>query len=121
MPQLAAQLINMPVEVLFAPGAVVVQAARQLSVTLPTVTEAGDPTIFDLVQNIARPAGNITGIALGTSTTMIKSVELLHTALPQLSRLAFMVDKGIVAYADVGPALQTAQTLGITVQELDVR
>jgi putative ABC transport system substrate-binding protein len=96
--------------------------AHQLTTTIPIVAGfVGDAFIGEFVQNLARPVGNVTGTTLGSTTLFIKSIELLRTVLPHLSRLTFLVDKSSVSYADVPPALQAAQMLGIQVQELDVR
>jgi putative ABC transport system substrate-binding protein len=121
LPQLAADLIGLPVEVLFAPGAAAVLAAHQGTTTLPIVTIAGTATISQLVQSLAQPSGNVTGTTTGSMTENIKSVELFRTVLPQLSRLAILTDRTAPAYTDVPPAEETARALGIQFQELNVR
>jgi putative ABC transport system substrate-binding protein len=122
MPELAAELVQLPVEVLFASGAVAALPAHQQTNTIPIVTSANDQTILELVQSIARPARNVTGATIGSTTTGIKSVELLRSVLPQRPRLAILTDPSLPAYTpEVVPAERTAQTLGIQFQELHVR
>jgi putative ABC transport system substrate-binding protein len=121
VPEMAADLVRLPVEVLVAAGAAAVLPALQLTSAIPIVTAAGDPTISELVQNLAHPVGNVTGTSDATTTLMVKSVELLHTVLPHTSRLAILADSTLPAYLDVPPAVQAAERIGLHVQELDVR
>jgi putative ABC transport system substrate-binding protein len=122
LPELAASLLQVPLEVIYCVGDAAALAVHQLTTTTSIVAGVvTDATASELMKNLARPAGNVTGTTIGSTTLMIKSVELLRTVLPLVSRLAIMVDKGYPSYSEVPPALQTAQTLGIQVQELDVR
>jgi putative ABC transport system substrate-binding protein len=124
--ELAADLVQLPVEVILAHAAIaIVPAARQTS-TIPIVMVSGPdqnaPAAPGLVQTLARPSANITGNTTGVSTGVTKSVELLKTALPQLSRVAFLDDWSTPSYADIRPSMaQAAPTLNIQVLDLDVR
>jgi putative ABC transport system substrate-binding protein len=122
LPQMAADLVRLPVEVLLAVGASAAGPAHQQTTTIPTVlVTVGDPTVSELVQLLARPVGNVTGATIGSSTMSIKSVELLRTVLPQLSRLAILGDPMLPAYASIVlPAAHAAQTQGLQVKELDL-
>jgi ABC-type uncharacterized transport system substrate-binding protein len=65
--------------------------AHQQTATIPIVlVRVSDPTVSDLVKNLAHVAGNVTGTALGIDTINIKSVELLRKVLPRLSRVLIL-------------------------------
>jgi putative ABC transport system substrate-binding protein len=127
LPQLAADLIHLPIEVLVTTGTASALAAHQQTTTIPIVLNSvGDPAVSELVKNLARPIGNVTGLTLGSATVSIKSVELLRTVLPQLTRLAIFGDPTFLATptesyaAIVTPSIQVAQTLGLQVNLLEV-
>jgi putative ABC transport system substrate-binding protein len=98
-------------------------AAKQSAKDIPiVVTGAGDPVATGLVDGLARPGGNITGVTeLGTELSA-KRLEILRDALPTLSRVAMLWNA-----ADLGMTLRyrsaedAARILGITVQTLGVR
>jgi putative ABC transport system substrate-binding protein len=120
--QLPADLVQLPVEVLVAAGAAAALPAYQQTTSIPIILAGvGDPTVSDLVKNLARPVGNVTGTAIGSGTLSIKSVELLRTILPQLSRLGVIGDPTVPAYESITlPTAQAAQTQGLLTQVLDV-
>jgi putative ABC transport system substrate-binding protein len=69
LPQLAAELVRLPVEVLVTPGAATAVPAHQQTTTIPIVLAGvGESTIAEFVQNIARPVGNVTGVGIGLTT-----------------------------------------------------
>jgi putative ABC transport system substrate-binding protein len=126
LPELAAELVRLPVEVILGAGALGVKAALQQTDTIPIVMAQGpDPTFSAAngsVQNLARPGRNVTGNIANGAAWMIKQVELLHTVLPALVRLAVLADRSTPNYTDLmPPAAHTAQTLGMQVLDLDVR
>jgi putative ABC transport system substrate-binding protein len=126
LPDLAADLIHVPVEVILAYGPTAAVASAQLTGTIPIVMVlGGDPTSAatgGLLGTFARPVRNVTGNTYDHATVMTKSVELLKTVLPKLSRLAILGDKSIINYQDLLPdAEQAARTLSVHTQDLDVR
>jgi putative tryptophan/tyrosine transport system substrate-binding protein len=123
--ELAADLVRLPVEVIFAVQGNGALAAKQQTNTIPIVCQCGsDPVAMGLVGSLARPGGNITGISLGTGTTdTVKAVELLKTVLPRLSRLAILEDQSDLeqTLVRIPAAAQTAERLRIQILDLDVR
>jgi putative ABC transport system substrate-binding protein len=121
LPQLAADLVQALVEVMVTSGAAAAVPAHQQTTRIPIVlVSVSDPTVLDLVTNLAHPAGNVTGTALGIDTINIKSVELLRTVLPQLSRLAIFADPSVPAYTSIAlPTARAAQAQGLQAQVLD--
>jgi putative tryptophan/tyrosine transport system substrate-binding protein len=123
LPELAADLVSLPVEVIYTVATSGTLAAKQQTSTIPIVfASVGDPVAAGLVGSLARPGGNITGTSNGGATVSIKSVELLKTVVPQLSRLAILEDESNPARGSLfPPAAQTAAGLGIQILDLDVR
>ena len=65
LPALAAELVQLPVDIIVAQGSQAAQAAKDTTVTVPIVTVAGaDPVAIGLIASLARPGGNITGLTL---------------------------------------------------------
>jgi putative tryptophan/tyrosine transport system substrate-binding protein len=93
LPALAAELVRLPVDVIVARGGAAVRAARQATSTIPIVMSAtADPVRQGFVASLARPGGNITGLAfLAQGALEGKRLELLKEAVPGLSRVAFLV------------------------------
>lgn len=94
LPNLAAELVRLPVDVLVAAGAPAIRAAKNATSTIPIVMASTfDPVGEGLVTSLARPGGNVTGVALGTGEHFAgKWVELLKEAVPQVSRVAVLWD-----------------------------
>jgi putative ABC transport system substrate-binding protein len=93
LPELAAELVRMPVDVIVATFTPCALAAKQATTTIPIVMAAvADPLGAGLVQSLARPGGNITGFSNMAAETAGKSVELLRDALPSLRRVAVLVN-----------------------------
>jgi putative ABC transport system substrate-binding protein len=93
LPELAAELVGLPVDVIVATFTPCAIAAKQATATIPIVMAAvADPIGAGLVQSLARPGGNITGFSNMAAETAGKSVELLRDALPSLRRMAVLVN-----------------------------
>ena len=93
LPELAAELVRLPVDVIVATFTPCALAAKQATTTIPIVMAAvADPIGAGLVQSLARPGGNITGFSNMAAETAGKSVELLRDTLPSLRRVAVLVN-----------------------------
>jgi putative ABC transport system substrate-binding protein len=91
LPELAAELVRLKVDVIVANGAVAIRAAKQATSTIPIVmAEVGDPIRTGLVASLARPGGNITGSTILGPETGAKRLQLLKETVPKLSRVAFL-------------------------------
>jgi putative tryptophan/tyrosine transport system substrate-binding protein len=120
---LVAELTAANVDVLVTFGYPAALAAKTAAQDMPiVVTGAGDPVATGLVDGLARPGGNITGVTeLGTELSA-KRLEILRDALPALTRVAMLWNA-----ADLGMTLRyrsaddAARVLGLTVQTLGVR
>jgi len=123
LPELAADLIGLKVDVIVAAGTLAPLAAKQATATIPIVmTTAGDPLGSGLVASLARPGGNVTGMSLMVPDLGAKRLELLKELLPRLSRVAVLWNAANPYSALVYKATQAGgRTLGIDVRSLDVR
>jgi putative ABC transport system substrate-binding protein len=88
-----ADLVQRSVDVIVARGPVAIRAARAATATVPIVMSAADDPIADgFVATLARPGGNVTGIADIVSDLDPKRLELLQEALPGLARVAVLTN-----------------------------
>jgi putative tryptophan/tyrosine transport system substrate-binding protein len=90
---LAMELVRLEVAVLLAPGAVATRAARSATETIPIVSVTNDPVALGFAQTLARPGGNVTGLAITASDQLVgKWVELLKDVRPALKKAALLYD-----------------------------
>jgi putative tryptophan/tyrosine transport system substrate-binding protein len=123
LPELAAELVHLNVDVIVAVGTLAPLAAKRATSTIPIVmTAAGDPLGSGLVASLARPGGNVTGMSLMAPDLGGKRLELLKELLPRLARVAVLWNAANPYSASVFKETQAAgRTLGIEVQSLEVR
>jgi putative ABC transport system substrate-binding protein len=88
LPALAADLVRLRPEVIVALATPATQAVARATAAIPIVTlAAGDPVGAGLVQSLAKPGGNVTGLAGMTPELAVKWLEILKETLPALSRI----------------------------------
>jgi putative ABC transport system substrate-binding protein len=123
LPELAAELVGLNVDVIIAAGTLAPLAAKRATSTIPIVmTAAGDPVGSGLVASLARPGGNVTGMSLMAPDLGGKRLEMLKSVIPRLSRVAVLWNAANPYSALVLKETQTAgQTLGIEIQSVEVR
>jgi putative ABC transport system substrate-binding protein len=93
LPALATELARLPVDVIVATFTPCALAAKQATATIPIVMLAvADPVGSGLVQSLARPGGNVTGLSNIAAETAGKSVELLRDMLRSLNRVAVLAN-----------------------------
>ena len=122
LPDLAAELVRLKVDVIVATGPAIL-AAKKASPTIPIVfAAAGDPVGSGLVSSLARPGGNITGLSSIAQDLDGKRLELVKEAFPKIARVAFLWEpggsRGNPALTDMEAA---AKALGLKLQSLEVR
>jgi putative ABC transport system substrate-binding protein len=85
LPVLAAELVQLPVDVIVAQATVPAIAARGVTTTIPiVVAAAGDAVAVGLVASLGRPGGNVTGLTIVAPDMTGKRLELLHEAVPRV-------------------------------------
>src|SRR5262245_59088041 len=91
LPELAADLVRLKVDLIVTSGGPTPLAAKGASSTIPIVmTTSTDPVGEGLVASLARPGGNVTGLASLSPELISKRLEILKDALPRLSRVGFL-------------------------------
>ena len=106
LPELAAELVRLKVDLIVVPGVLPALAAKKATTTIPIVmANAPDPVGAGLVASLARPGGNITGLAsLGTELNT-KRLEILKDAVPKLARVGLLAARARLE-ANIGLDLQ---------------
>jgi putative tryptophan/tyrosine transport system substrate-binding protein len=92
VPGLAAELVQLKLDVIMTLGAVASVAAKNATTTIPLVTLTGNPVRIGLVDNMARPGGNITGVSTVAIELAAKSLELLRELRPTATLVGELVD-----------------------------
>ena len=121
--QLASELARLNVDVILAGHGAAALGAKRATTTIPIVVGAvgGDPVAAGLVASLARPGGNITGLAFYGSELSAKRLELLKETLPRLSRTVLLYHPSALNLESTLKELQaTAQSLSLKLQQLDV-
>jgi putative ABC transport system substrate-binding protein len=125
-PELAAELVRLKVDIIVAAGgSVIVQAAKNATKTIPIVMMGGgiDPVEAGLIESLASPGGNVTGLTLLSTELGGKRLELFKEAVPKLARVAVLYDPAnppsVLEVKEVLPV--PARALGLTIQSWEVR
>jgi putative ABC transport system substrate-binding protein len=91
LPVLAAELVRMNVDVIFAPASTQVEPARQATKRIPIVfAQHADPVGTGHVASLARPGGNITGVSMVLTELAAKGLELLDQVVPRVTRIGVL-------------------------------
>jgi putative ABC transport system substrate-binding protein len=99
LPALAEELVRLKLDVIVGAATPVIQALKNATKTIPIVMLiAADPVGTGFVASLARPGGNITGMAAISPELAGKRLELLREVLPKLSRVAFLAHAGDPAH-----------------------
>ena len=123
LPALAAELVQLKVDVIVTGGGAQTLAAKQATSTIPIVMAVSPaPVETGLVASLARPGGNVTGLSIIAPEGARKRLELLKDAVPQASRIALLWTPAIPGKALEWQVTQAAaQALGVTLHSVEVR
>jgi putative ABC transport system substrate-binding protein len=122
LPALADELVRSSVDVIVTHGTPATAAAKRATTTIPIVMAIiGDPIAGGIVASLARPGGNITGSSFFSPEISGKRVELLKEAMPQLTRVAALVNPDNPVTADWHAMENVAQPLKLQLQRFPVR
>jgi putative tryptophan/tyrosine transport system substrate-binding protein len=119
----AAEFVRLKVDVIVTVATPPTLAAKQATAVIPIVFgAASDPVGTGLVESLARPGGNVTGLANQISDTGGKKVEFLREVVPSLRRLAILANVGNPGVVlDMGEAQAAARKLGLEVTTSEIR
>ncbi len=123
LPDLAADLVRLEVDIIVAAVATDALVVQKATRTIPiVVASAGDPVASGLVESLARPGGNITGLSQMAPELAGKRLELLKEIVPKLSRVAVLwnpQDRGsTLSWKEIQPP---ARELRVQLHSLEVR
>jgi putative ABC transport system substrate-binding protein len=124
LPELAAELVNLNVDVIVTGANPVIAAVKKATTTIPVVMAASrDPVGSGFIASLARPGGNVTGLTNDPSPEIhAKRLEFLKAALPQATRIALLwnpVPPSAATYRNI--IEEAARTLGMSVQVVEIR
>ncbi len=110
LPELAAELVRMNADVIFAMSSTEVEPTRQATKTIPIVFAIhADPVGLGHVASLARPGGNITGLTIIQTDLVAKQLEILKEAVPQATRIGVLFSPTAPSHR---PAVQAVETAG---------
>jgi putative ABC transport system substrate-binding protein len=123
LPALAAELVRLKVDVILVPSTQPALAAKQATTTIPIVLSAGtNPVETGLVNSLARPGGNLTGLSISGGQVSGKRLELLREVVPKVSRIAVLMDPTNPAHAVFWRETESAaQKLRVRLQPVTAR
>ena len=121
-PDLAAELVKLRVDIIVAATTAGAQAAQRATRTIPIVMGfVSDPVALGLVANLARPGGNITGLAVPTPEIAGKRLQFLREVAPTVARIAVLSDPGDPLATDLRGAETAARTSGVQLRVWEAR
>src|SRR6266851_9912896 len=124
LPALAAELVRLGVDIIVTGFNPITVAAMKATTTIPIVMTTGlDPVSAGLVASLARPGGNVTGLAVDAGGEILgKRFELLKETLPNLSRLGILWNPDVAFTRTRQTSMaETARTLGLTTIPVEAR
>jgi putative ABC transport system substrate-binding protein len=126
LPALAAELVRLKVDVIVTSTTLAARAAKQATTTIPIVmTFVADPVGSGLVESLARPGGNITGVTTFASGLVGKRLELLKAVVPRSAHIGVLWQPGVFGEGTMRDMLEetnvAGRALGLPLQFVDVR
>jgi putative ABC transport system substrate-binding protein len=112
LPELAAELVGLKVDVIVTHSTYGARRAKQATTTIPIVfVSVGDPIAAGLMTSLARPGGNITGLSNFNDDLSVKRLDLLKEAFPRIRRVA-------VLFANLNPTGTVLQAMEVAAKPL---
>ncbi len=123
LPELAAELVRLPVDVLVADGTTATRALKDATDTVPIVMAMSASPVEDgFVASLARPGGNVTGLTAISRELDGKRLELFKETVPGLARVGVLWNPDVTDRAgEYGEVEEAARALGLEVRSLEVR
>jgi putative tryptophan/tyrosine transport system substrate-binding protein len=117
------ELVGLKVDVIVAGGGAAIRAAQSATRTIPIVMGAvSEPLGSGLIEGLARPGGNTTGLSLLASELNAKRLQLLKEVIPSVSRVALLQNPDNPSHAAILSAMEPAgRALGLTLRAFDAR
>ena len=122
LPELAADLVHLKVDLIVASGGPTPLAAKKATTTIPIVmTTSPDPVGEGLIASLARPGGNVTGLSGLTPELNTKRLEVLKDAVPKLARVGLLRNPraGRISDSQTKELRAAAQALKLKLEEIE--
>ncbi len=121
LPELAAELVRLKVDVLATQGSIAAKAAQKATTTIPIVMiTVADPVGSGLVKSLARPGGNTTGLSSMGADLSPKLLEMLRSMVPNVTRVAVLVNPAnAVNTLGLKNIQAAAQRVGVKIQPVE--
>src|SRR5262245_24769942 len=118
VPGFVAELVQLRVDILVSSSASALRVAKEATKTIPIVMiTSQDPVATGMVESLARPGGNITGVTRLTHELSGKRLELFKEVVPQISRVGILTGRGSSSFPAYEPA---AKALKISLELFEV-
>jgi putative tryptophan/tyrosine transport system substrate-binding protein len=123
LPELAAELVRLKVDLIVTYQTPAALAAKQATNSIPIVmAAAADPVATGLIASLARPGGNVTGLSAAVSELAVKNLEIIREILPSARRVAVLVNAAdSFAKSFLEQIRLASPALGIELQTVMVR
>jgi putative ABC transport system substrate-binding protein len=122
LPDLAADLVRLKVDLIVGAGTPSTLAAKSATTTIPIVmTNAGDPVSQGMVASLARPGGNVTGLASLGPQLNTKRLEILKDAVPKLARVGLLRVAGASDDLQLKELRAAAVALKLKLEEIETQ
>ena len=121
LPQLAAEMVRLNVDVIVAPAGSAAVAAKNATRSIPIVMIfASDPVGLGLIGSLGRPGGNVTGTTFTSSSEIFgKQLQILKEAVPRISRVALLENSADISFQIAGkPVEEAARALQVRLQRV---
>ena len=122
IPDLAAELVRLKVDVIVTQTSIVAAAAKRATSTIPIVmASSADPVGVGLIASLAHPGGNVTGLTLNSTEIVGKRLQLLRELVPKSTRIATLVwEKSLTKQLFLEEVRAAARQMGITLIHQEV-
>jgi putative ABC transport system substrate-binding protein len=120
LPSIAAELVGAGVDILVTVGTLATLAATRATTTIPTVmVGVGDPLAIGIVDSLAHPGGNVTGLSLSSIELIAQRLRLLRDLVPGLGRVAIIVRDDPGLEQKLADIRGSASQMGLDLVELE--
>jgi putative ABC transport system substrate-binding protein len=122
LPELATDLVRLKVDLIVVSSGPAASAAKKVSTTIPIVmANVGDPVGAGFVASLARPGGNVTGLASLSTELNTKRLEILKDSVPKLARVGFLREPGSRASPQMKELRPAALALKVKLAEIETQ
>jgi putative tryptophan/tyrosine transport system substrate-binding protein len=121
LPELAAELVGLKVDLIVATGRSPALAAKRATATIPIVMIVPDPVGEGLIASLANPGGNVTGLSNLSPELSSKRLEILKEAVPKLARVGYLQQAGSLAELPLKEVRAAAPVLKLRLEEISIQ